>query len=39
MAYERAIELADNAAEIALLTRRRDELSSDVDTLPANVST
>ena len=26
MAYDRAIELADNAAEIALLTRRRDEL-------------
>jgi len=25
-AYERAIELADNAAEIALLTRRRDQL-------------
>ena len=27
VAYDRAIELADNAAEIALLTRRRDQLS------------
>ncbi len=28
LAYDRAIELADNAAEIAFLTRRRDELSA-----------
>ena len=27
VAYDRAIELADNAAEIAFLTRRRDQLS------------
>ncbi len=32
MAYDRAIELADNAAEIALLTRRRDRLS-EIDVL------
>ncbi len=35
-AYDRAITLADNAAEIALLTRRRDELSVDVDTRPTS---
>jgi len=29
VAYDRAIELADNAAEIALLTRRRDKLSGE----------
>ncbi len=32
VAYDRAIELADNAAEIALLTRRRDQLS-EIDVL------
>ena len=29
IAYGRAIELADNAAEVALLTRRRDQLSGE----------
>jgi RNA polymerase sigma-70 factor (ECF subfamily) len=34
VAYERAIELADNAAEIAILTRRRDVLTERTPTAP-----